>query len=356
VTLAPDQTFTAPRTTPVAPDTADTGDTAETGAVRAPAGRDPWFENAKMLLVTLVVVGHSWTLLPETPWQDLTYDWLYLWHIPAFVMVTGYLSRRFSYDAKNLRRLVTTVVIPYFVFEGLFALFRVYVGGETLERLWLNPHWPMWYLAAMFFWRLATPFFRRTARPLVLAVAVSLIGGVIGIETLDLSRVMGLLPFFVAGALVEERHLEWLRSAAARRLALGVLVAGAALTPFIEWGISTEWLYYRTAYGDLDETWFSGIGIRGLLLVVSFVMAAAALAWVPRRSTWLTRLGAGSLVVYLFHGFAVKGAEYAGYIDWASDRALLAFVITTLAAVTVALALSWRPVRKPLQKVVTPVA
>ena len=27
--------------------------------------RDPYFDNAKMLLVTLVVVGHGWTLLPD---------------------------------------------------------------------------------------------------------------------------------------------------------------------------------------------------------------------------------------------------------------------------------------------------
>jgi len=344
VTTAPAQTLTASRPTsaPPAPSV-------------APGGRDPWFDNAKLVLVALVVVGHSWTLLPEPAWIDLTYDWLYLWHIPAFVLVTGYLSRRFTYTPRNLRRLVTTVVVPYLVFEGLFAAFRVYVGGETLERLWLNPHWPMWYLAALFFWRLATPFFQRTKHPMAIAVAVSLVGGFWGVETLDLSRVTGLLPFFVAGVLVEDRHLEWLRTAFARRAATVVLVAGVALTPFVEWGISTEWLYYRTAYGDLHETWLSGTAIRGLLLAVSFAMSAAALALIPRDRTWFTRLGAGSLVVYLFHGFVVKGAEFAGFPAWAADHAALSFGLATLVALALALTLSWRPVRKPLQKVVTPV-
>ena len=97
--------------------------------------RDPWFDNAKMLLVMLVVVGHSWTLLPETVLNGRLYDWLYLWHMPAFVMVTGYLSKRFTWSRRNLRRLVTTVVLPYVILEGLLALFRVHVGGETLERL-----------------------------------------------------------------------------------------------------------------------------------------------------------------------------------------------------------------------------
>lgn len=34
--------------------------------VSAEHRRDPWFDNAKMLLVVLVVVGHSWTLLDSS--------------------------------------------------------------------------------------------------------------------------------------------------------------------------------------------------------------------------------------------------------------------------------------------------
>ena len=50
--------------------------------------RDPWFDNAKMLLVLLVVVGHSWTLVADTTINDRLYDWLYLWHIPAIAVAT----------------------------------------------------------------------------------------------------------------------------------------------------------------------------------------------------------------------------------------------------------------------------
>ena len=46
-----------------------------------------------MALVLLVVVGHAWTLLPHDGVNDHLYDFLYAWHIPAFVFVTGYLSR-----------------------------------------------------------------------------------------------------------------------------------------------------------------------------------------------------------------------------------------------------------------------
>jgi fucose 4-O-acetylase-like acetyltransferase len=161
--------------------------------------RDPWFDNAKMALVTLVVIGHSWTLLPDTALNDHLYDFLYAWHVPAFVFVTGYLSRSFSYDRVRLWRLVRTVAVPYVLFETALALFRIYVGGEQLEDLFADPHWPLWYLSALFFWRLLTPVFRPMWGGLVVAIGISLVAGLKAGDTLDLARVLGLLPFFVMG-------------------------------------------------------------------------------------------------------------------------------------------------------------
>lgn len=319
-----------------------------------PPKRDPWFDNAKIFLVTLVVVGHSWTLLPETWVVDRTYNWLYLWHVPAFVLVTGYLSRRFTYSRRNLRRLVTTVALPYLVFEGMFALFRVHVGGETLERLWLNPHWPLWYLVVLFFWRLATPLLRRLPWAFPVTVAISLLGGVVNVDFLDVNRIFGLLPFFAAGVLADERVVEAVRSRAVRLSAVVVLPAGAVVAHLVESRIATEWLYYRTSYGDLDTGPLEGMAIRLGLLAVAFAMVASVLAWLPRRGSWFSALGAGSLVVYLFHGFFVKGAEYAGFEGWAADRATVSFLLASGVSVVLALALSWRPVRKPLEKIITP--
>ena len=55
-----------------------------------------------MLLVTLVVVGHAWTLLPDDRVAGGLFDFLYAWHVPAFVMVTGYLSRSFTWTRRDL--------------------------------------------------------------------------------------------------------------------------------------------------------------------------------------------------------------------------------------------------------------
>jgi fucose 4-O-acetylase-like acetyltransferase len=316
--------------------------------------RDPWFDNAKMALVTLVVIGHSWTLLPQGAVNDHLYDFLYAWHIPAFVLVTGYLSRSFDWSGRRLWQLVRTVLVPYLLFECLLALFRVYVGGEKLEDLFQDPHWPMWYLSALFIWRLLTPVFRPLWGGLVAAVVISLAAGVAAGDTLDMARVLGLLPFFVLGLKATPEHLERLREPWARNLALVVFVGIAALTFWTDKLASTEWLYYRSQYDELGVGDGHAVLIRLGLLVIGTLGTCAFLALVPRTSGWFTRMGSATVVVYLIHGFAVKGAQYAGYTGWATDHSSISLVVTTAAAVALALLLAWRPVSSRFANLVDP--
>ena len=281
-------------------------------AARKPA-RDPWFDNAKFALVTLVVIGHMWTLLSDAGAKVWLYDFLYYWHVPAFVIVTGYLSRNFDYSHERLRALFRTVVVPYMVFELVLALFRVYVGHEDINDIWADPHWPMWYLAALFFWRLLTPPFRRASYAAIpIAVAVSLVAGIRATDWLDLARVLGLLPFFVIGISLRKEHFEvlhrrWVRVAGVVVLAL--IFVGARFTD--AW-INTEWLYYRARYDELEPHDLQAILIRSALIVIGTLGAFAFLSLLPPRQTWYTRLGGATLVVYLFHGFVVKSLLYAG--------------------------------------------
>jgi len=316
--------------------------------------RDPWLDNAKMALVTLVVIGHAWTLLPDDAVNRHLYDFLYAWHIPAFVLVTGYLSRGFEWTGPRMWQLVRTIAVPYVLFEGAFAFFRVYVGGERLEDLFVDPHWPLWYLPALFLWRLVTPIFRRLPGGLALAVVLSLAAGVWVADTLDLARVLGLLPFFVLGLKATPERLEWLRSrwvVVAALVAFGGIVAA---TWFIDSWASTEWLYYRAMYVELTTSDLQAVATRAGVLAIGFLGALAFLALVPRANGWFSRMGSATLIVYLFHGFAVKGAEFAGFQGWADRHEAWSLVLATLVGLGLSLLLASRPVASPLTNLVDP--
>ena len=230
------------------------------------------------------------------------------------------------------------------------------MGGESFGTLRVDPHWPDAWVPFRGAGRLAARDPRPPANPprLSLTFAVSLVGGVAGTTVLDTNRILGFLPFFALGLLAEKRHLDSLRSTTGRLPGLAVAGRGVPVAVWVDRWLGSEWLYYRTAYADLDTSWWQGMGIRGVLLAVSVAMSLAVLAWIPGSTRWFTRLGSASLVVYLFHGFFIKGASYAGFADWAADRPVLSLVVATLGGVAISLLLSWRPVRKPLEKVITP--
>ncbi|MFC6287549.1 acyltransferase family protein [Nocardioides sp. GCM10027113] len=329
--------------------------THQTDAPRRSNTRDPWFDNAKMALVTLVVVGHAWVLLPSTGLSDTLYDFLYAWHVPAFVFVTGYLSRSFEWDRMRLWKLVRTVAVPYVIFESLLALFRIHVGGEELEELFLDPHWPMWYLSALFFWRLMTPLFRGMPWGLPVAVGISLAAGLWAGDTFDVARILGLLPFFVAGLKARPEHLERLRDARWRPYAVAVLATILVLSLWTDTWAATEWLYYRAMYDELPGGDLRAFATRSAVLLMGALGAAAFLSLVPRRGGWFTRMGTWTLVVYLFHGFPVKGAAYAGYEAIGAWGAVVGILVTTLLAVGLALLLAWEPLASRLNLVVDPI-
>jgi hypothetical protein len=135
----------------------------------------------------------------------------------------------------------------------------------------------------------------------------------------------------------------------------GIVLALIALSAvWLDSWAQTEWLYYRARYDELVTSDLEAMAIRGIVMVVGVLGAMAFLSLVPRVDSWFTRMGSWTLVVYLFHGFVVKGAEYAGYMAWADDVPAFSFLVTTSLAATLALLLAWRPLASRLQHVVDP--
>lgn len=321
-----------------------------------PTRRDPWLDNAKMVLVTIVVVGHAIVLLPTSDLEQQAYDFIYYFHIPVFVLVTGYLSRSFRYTPRHLWSLVTTLVVPYVLFSYVMAYFRHLVGGETLlDPILSNPRWPMWYLAVVVIWRLATPVLKLHPAMVPLSIVVSLVAGGTNQELLDLNRAMGLLPFFVIGLHLSGPVIERIKQRSTRIVGAVALVGLWVFADFTNVFWSTSWLYYRSSYADLGVDLGDGAWIRARLILISLVGCFAVLSLIPQRRTFLSEMGAFSLVVYLFHGFVVRYATYRDLDRFLPDSPLLSLVVVTLLAVGLALLLAWAPVATRLNYLVDPV-
>jgi fucose 4-O-acetylase-like acetyltransferase len=323
-----------------------------------PKQRDPFFDNAKYLAIVLVAMGHSWEpLMDGSRATEALYSVVYAFHMPAFIIVSGYFSRSFTGRPDQIKRLITGVAVPYVVFETAYSLFKRYVDSTPSQDISLTDPWYLtWFLAALFVWRLTTPIWRTVRWPLPLALLIAALATtspVIG-DDLDLQRVLQFLPYFVLGLCMKPEHFHILRRREVRILSVPVLAFAVVFAYWATPRVSHAWLYHRDAAQQLGTAWYVGPVMTLALFGCSLLLTAAFFAWVPRRATWFTALGAGTICGYLLHGFLIKGVKYGGVYDDAWLHTPLGEVVVTLVAGAAVTLLCTPPVRRVFSFVMEP--
>ncbi|MFE3142495.1 acyltransferase family protein [Streptomyces scopuliridis] len=316
---------------------------AEAAPAAPPARkRDAFFDNAKFLAIVLVAMGHAWEPLRDgSRAVSALYIVVYTFHMPAFIIISGYFSRSFDFRPDRVRRLITGIAVPYIVFEVAYSLFHRWAADDpSMEITLLDPWYLTWFLLALFVWRMTAPIWRLVRWPVPVALAIAMLATLspdIG-DDLDLQRVLQFLPFFVLGLRLKPEHFQLVRRKEVRVLAVPVF---AATVVFAYWAVTRMnmgWFFHRDSAQELGAPWWSGIPMTLALFGCSLVLTACFFAWVPGRRMWFTVLGAGTLCGYLLHGFLAQSAStwdwYAA--DWL-HRPMGAVFVTVLAGVVVTL-------------------
>jgi fucose 4-O-acetylase-like acetyltransferase len=322
---------------------------------RPSPSRDPYYDNVKFLAVVLVVLGHAWYSLADSRLSAAAHLFVYTFHMPVFIVIAGFFSRRFATTRSKVRRLVLGLGVPYLIFEAAYPLYTHVVHDDRFIWSPLSPYWIMWFLPALFVWRLSTPLWQQLRRPLVVAVAASLASGAMQLPDQVATRVLGFLPFFVIGLLLRDEHVDLLRTGRARIAAVLVTIAAGVTAVLAAPRMNDEWLSYRAGYDDLGVSPYAGIALRLGTLICGLAMTAAFLALTPRRAMWFTTLGRRSMYVYLLHGFVIFGAAFAGWYAWANRLGPIGgFAVVSVLGVLLAVALASRPVHQAFRWAIEP--
>jgi hypothetical protein len=161
-----------------------------------------------------------WTLLSDAGAKVWLYDFLYYWHVPAFVIVTGYLSRNFDYSHERLRAL-----FPHGrgAVHGLRAACWRCSACTSATRTSTTSGPTRTGRCGTSRRCSSGGCSRRVPQGVVRrhpdrGSLVSLVAGIRATDWLDLARVLGLLPFFVIGISLRKEHFEvlhrrWVRVA-----------------------------------------------------------------------------------------------------------------------------------------------
>jgi fucose 4-O-acetylase-like acetyltransferase len=304
--------------------------------------RDAFFDNAKYLAIVLVAIGHAWEPIKgDSRILEAVYTVVYTFHMPAFIIISGFFSRSFDASPNRLKRLITGVAVPYIVFETAYPLFKRWIDDDPSQDIsLLDPWYLTWFLCALFIWRMTTPIWKMVRWPLPIALGLAMAGTVtpeIG-DDLDLQRVLQFLPYFVLGLCMKPEHFHMVRTRTVRKLSVPVFAMALGFGWWAVPRMNTAWFYHRDAAQELAAPWWSGPVMVLAMFGCSLVLTACFFAWVPRRHMWFTALGAGTLYGYLLHGFVVKAGDYQGWFEHAwLQRPLGEIFVTVLAAVGVTL-------------------
>jgi fucose 4-O-acetylase-like acetyltransferase len=267
--------------------------------------RSLWLDNAKAILILLVVWGHLIEQMAAVGGSTkAVFGAIYVFHMPAFIMICGIVSRA-ELSRAAMVDIARRLALPLVAFQILYWPVLHHLAPHKIGEF-LTPHWILWFLVSLITWKLMLPIFVRLRYPVPIAIGIALVAGFVGLidQTLSLSRTFVFFPAFLFGHLYGRRVVEYLRTR--KSLCAVALVLICALAGWlIANGASVQPLLGKLPYAEMADQAVAPVFIR--LLAIAFGIAASVffLALVPDKASLLTRLGQQTLTVFLCHGFVV---------------------------------------------------
>ncbi|MGM9640875.1 MAG: acyltransferase family protein [Faecousia sp.] len=262
--------------------------------------RTAYLCNLKLLLIVLVVLGHS---LERVGAQScLAYRVIYLFHMPLFAFVTGLHLK----SMKSCRKQAKNAFWLYLLAQGV----AVFVSSFTGKRLsLLTPYWHLWYLLSLLWWSLLAALCCKLLRHLphcgwflcLISVALALACGALPLgRALSASRTMVFFPYVLFGVLCPVKLQDGPNMPTRLSMAaFGVLCLLPARDVFMK--VSYSFLYQASDYGSFHLTFSEGCRLRGLCLLAACGLGTLVMALIPSRKLPATKLGGDTLPAYLLH-------------------------------------------------------
>ncbi len=284
--------------------------------------RNPYFDNAKAILIFLVILGHTLSpIFRATPWITAVYLFIYLFHMPAFVLVSGYFTKRMQ-NRHDFLKLVKKLLVPYIIFQIIYTLYYQGIYGNDLDFSFIEPRWALWFLISLFCWQLMLVVFRRCKLGWFISLVCSLVIGYVGEinETLTLSRTFFFFPFFLVGYFLKREHFEWIKQKKNVCFSWLLFVVIFFLVYFYGDIEYREWFYGRVGYEEiLGDSYAFGFLFRAGMYVIMIITTYCFLSIVPKKKLPFTRIGSITFTIYLLHMFVLKFVQESSFYEWVRE-------------------------------------
>ncbi|WCK57205.1 acyltransferase (plasmid) [Aneurinibacillus sp. Ricciae_BoGa-3] len=270
--------------------------------------RDVYFDNAKFLLICLVVIGHGMEpyFFSNQMLQPI-YSLIYFFHMPVFVFISGYFSKR----VKKPQRYLQQMVYPYLIFQVLYTVFVGYLNNQVFSINLFIPFKMLWFLVSLMAWNLLLIGFTRIKYAVLISVIVGILVGYIQDigAYISLSRIFVFFPFFLLGYYANRA---WITKIKQVPNVIYFVYLSLFFFFIIYHPISFAWFYESSSYPLMNHAeWYAGLYRMGMY-GGSLITGMAFLAFVPEKKRFYTTLGERTMYPFLLHIFFV----YLVYVNW----------------------------------------
>ena len=284
--------------------------------------RNYLIDNSKGLLIFLVGLGHSLEFIrKDYEVARLLYVFIYEFHMPVFVFISGYLSKNVE---KGRRNAVRNFLTPFLLFNIIWNLITLigplFLRGEFTELpseqafSFFTPGWALWYIFAMFLWKILLPDLLKFKNIFILSVIAGIfvkLSGEFG-SYMALSRTITFAPFFLAGYYSSEEKLKRFRKFTRFNIlnkvpSILILIIGVLIALiFVNYSnIADEFFWADRSYSNFNIEIFTGILLYIAVYIIGFAFVYVFINLMPENQTFLSKIGKNTLSVYFLHTYFI---------------------------------------------------
>lgn len=259
--------------------------------------RNYWLDNAKFLLILLVVVGHFISGFGNYRSIKYIYTFIYLFHMPLFIFITGFFSKK-TEKSKNK-------IIGFIILYLIMQIIELIITKSNFTIV--KPSWALWYLQSVIIYNLILPLINKD-KPVYSLIISLVLGLVIGFDNnattvASLSRTFVMLPFFIMGYLCNDELISKLKNKRNIIASIVILMVVSVLLIYIMETVPNlkNLLWAKASY---EQMGFGSIGIlyRTAWYLLSTITFLSVLSIIPRkRLPLISKFGSRTLQVYCIH-------------------------------------------------------
>lgn len=261
------------------------------------------FSNLKAFLIFTVVFGHMVQLLPESTARSFLMLWIYSFHMPAFIFVSGYFSKNVQ---KSYEKAYENYFLPFLFMTVVYVILRLIFVQEFAFRL-IMPVFAAWYILVVFYYKRLLRYLSKIPAGILfpITIGISLISGLIPMigDEYALGRTISFLPFFLAGFYLKKEQLEAWKKRISIPAAIGALIIISA--GFLYYVFHYSFVYNpmlnSLCYTRYGFSWWQGMLFKLYFTAMAFLMIAVFLILFQEKKRIYSYIGDHTMSVYALH-------------------------------------------------------